>query len=291
MPSIWEILDWILYGLIRYVLYWVPLVKAPRVDRGAPASWWRYNSYWDWEHKDDDGGYPDEVWINSWLEMAFGELRRLATEEAKPFIDAAKNALVSLIGYIRPGFGAMGSWVNWLQTAVGYALPTWLSNIANGLDWLRNTFPAGVRFGIQTWDQLWESIKSSVRSWAMARYDQFMAWASQNLDWIRVWGETLKQWRDSVKGWIDRVRYDPRGYIREVLGAGIDWLLAFAVAPVGIVLSWLGPDWPRLQTYARDCLDFYYGLWSRGWRTLGEIVDNPKEWLLARLEQAILDRW
>jgi hypothetical protein len=291
MPSLWTILDWLFYGLVRYVLYLIPGLRAPVVDRGPPGEWWRYNDYYDWAQATADGGHPALAWIQSWLEMTLGELARYATEKAKPYVDALKVVVFGTIGGIRPGFPSMGGWVQWLQSAIGYLVPAWAGTLGGGLIWLRDRFPSGIRLGFQSWYDIWEEIKSAVRSWAMDRYDAARSWASQSLSWISDVGDRLKDWRDRVAGWIDHVKSNPMGWIEQILGSGIHWLLAFAVSPTSIVLSWLAPDWPRLVTFAQDCLSFYYGLWSSGWQVLADIVADPRRWIMERLESAIMDRW
>lgn len=291
MPDIWTILDWIFYGLIRYVFYLIPLVRAPVVARSTPDQWWPYNDWWDWTQRTADNGHPNEHWCRSWLEMAFGELQRLATERARPYVDAMTGALRSLVGYIRPGFGSLGSWVDWLQSAVGTVLPHFALNLGAASVWLYNRLPAGVRGGWQNWDQIWENIKSAVRSWAMARFDAARAWARSAFDWVNQIGDSLRSWRSSVAGWIDQVRYNPRGFVLGVLGSAWHWLEGFSQNARDRVLGWLGPDWPRLRTFARDCVGFYYSLWSQGWQILGMIIDDPKSFVFDRLERAIMDRW
>lgn len=291
MVSIWTILGWIFYGLIRYVLYLIPLVKAPRVDRGPPSAWWRYAGWWEWSQGTADGGYPNESWARAWLGMAFGELQRVATDKAKPYVDKAKAFLLGVVGYIRTGFDSMGSWVNWLQSAVGYVLPSFASNLGAAAIWLYGRFPWVIRTGRESWDQLWERIREQVRSWARSRYDLAKSWASSAINWVNGVGDQLRRWRDQVAGWLDQIRYNSYGWIVGVLGSVWAWLVGFRWNARSIVLGWLGSDWPRLVTFARDCLSFYYNLWSRGWVTLGELVNDPKAFLFDRLERAVMERW
>ena len=289
--SIWTILEWIIYGLLRYVLYLIPVIKAPRVSRSIPSQWWAYNSWSDWLHYNDDGGYPDEHWARSWLGMAFGELQKLATDKARPYVDSVKSLLIGTIGYIKSGFPSLGSWVYWLQQAVGTALPYFAANLGAATNWLYARFPVEIRLGWKTWSQLWDSLKASVRLWAQARYDEAKSWAWSAVQWVWDNGGRLDRWRDRVAGWIDGVRGDPQGWVISLLGPGWAWLSGFWANARATVIGWLGPDWPKLVTFSRDCVTFYYNLWSRGWDTLGEFIDDPKSFILDRLEQVIMDRW
>ena len=289
--TIWTILDWILYGLIRYVLYLIPLVKAPRVYRSMPSEWWRYNWYSDWLHLDDDGGYPDERWCRCWLEMAFGELQRLATDKARPYVDQAKAALLKVIGYVRSGYSSLGDWVNHLQMLVGESVPFFAVNLTGAAAWLYYRLPASIRQGWRGWDATWEWIKETVRAWARSRYDEAKFWASRAWDWMLHTGAILRRWQERVEVWIDHVRGNSYGWMTSLLGPAWFWLLGFWSDARAIVLGWLGPDWPKLVTFSRDCISFYYNLWSAGWRVLGDFVADPRGFILDRLESALMDRW
>jgi len=289
--TIFLILDWIFYGLVRYILYLIPLVKAPKVYRRAPLQWWSYNGSWDWSQRNADNGHPNDHWCRSWLEMAFGELQKLATDKARPYVDQVKNWLLDRIGYIRSSFPSLGAWVNWLQRAVGESVPYFAANLAGAASWLYFRLPASVRQGWRDWDAIWEWIKASVRQWAQVRYDAAKGWAWDAVTWVVHAGDQLLRWRDHVAGWIDHVRGDSYGWIVSLLGPGWSWLLGFWANARATVIGWLGPDWPKLVTFSRDCVTFYYNLWSAGWSVLAEFIADPKGFIMDRLEQVIMDRW
>ena len=289
--TIWRILDWILYGLIRYVLSFISWIPTPTVDRGPPSEWYKYASYYQWYWHDDDNGRPTTAWCEQWLEMAFGELAAYATEKARPYVDQARAYLLGVIGYIRSGYSSLGSWVNYLQNRIGEGTLSFASNLRNAASWLYFKLPYGVRAGWQSWDQIWDGIKSTVWGWVLARYDAARAWAWDAVNWVNSTGDQLRHWRDRVAGWIDQVRGDSYGWIVGRLGWAWSWLAGFASNGRDTVLGWLGPEWPGLVTFGRDCVAFYYNLWSKGWSSLGEFVDDPKSFVLDRLEQAVLERW
>jgi len=293
MPTtpIWTILEWFLYGAVRWVLYWIPLVTPFSVDRSVPWQWYRYNDGYDWSHRNDNNGGPDEHWLNSWFEMALGELKVLILEESKPYVNAVRDAWRSLLGSVWGAFPSMGAWVQHVQLMIGLTIPPWTANVVSGLGWLRGTFPLVVREGWASWDELWEGIKSSVRNWAISRYDQARAWASDNLWWVANVGESLRSWRDSVAAWIQGVRSNPWGWVLSVIGPGLPWLLEFQRDARAWVISWLGPEWTELVSFRNGPLRFYYNLWSRGWESLAQLIEDPGEWLRSRLEAALLDRW
>jgi len=291
MFDFWSILDWLFYGAVRYVLLWVPFVTPPRVDRGIPSLWWYYNSWNDWDHKDDNNGGPDERWCQAWFRMALGGFELLVLQEAKPYVDEAKNWLRGIIGGIKSGFASLGDWTNWLQVAVGAAVPWWTPNLAAGVDRLRGWFPDAIYNGWLAWNDIWTSIKADVRNWARNEYDRARDFAYQARDWVSGVGDGLRLWRDKVAGWIDNFRANPYGFITGVLGSGWSWLLGFYPRARETVIGWLGPDWVRLTNFARDCSVFYYNLWSLGWRTLSDFIADPVGFVGDRLEAYLLKKW
>jgi hypothetical protein len=223
--------------------------------------------------------------------MAFGELQRVATDKARPYVDSAKSWLRGLIGYIRTGFGSLGSWVDWLQSAVGYVLPHFASSLGGAAIWLYDRVPAKIKYGWGTWGDLWEDIKASVRSWAMSRYDAARAWVDWLVSWITEIGESIREWVARNAAFVDDWRANPYGRIVGLLGPGWVWLLAFRDNAVAWVVGWLGNDWRRMVEFARGPLLFYYNLWGIGWQTLSDFVSDPLDFILGRLEQAVMDRW
>lgn len=288
---IWTILDWILYGAVRYVMIWIPLVTPFRVDRTVPWQWWRYNSADDWYHAFANNGGPDEHWCARWFGMILEELKLLIVRSAEPYVDVAKAALASLIGSVWTIFPSLGAWLQHVQLQIGLSLPNWAESVSSGLDWLRNKLPAEIRLGFGSWDELWESIKSSVRNWVIARYDQARQWADEHQWWIVSVGESLRTWRDSVRDWIQTVRLNPWSWVLSVIGPGLPWLLSFYQNARDWVLSWLGPEWVELVSFRNGPLRFYFDLWSRGWQSLAQLIDDPRSWLEQRLEDLLLDRW
>lgn len=291
MTDIWTILEWFLYGAIRWVLYWAPLVRAPHVDRDIPWQWWRYNNWFDWFHKGYADGGPDEHWLNCWFKMTVGELDRRISGLAGDLVTQAKNALRSLIGDIRSGYGSLGDWLQNVGARVGDWLPSWAVSAADGLVKLFNKLPGTIAYGWQTWDQIWESIKNDVRNWARSMYDAAKALAFGAWSWIVLTGSTLSTWWSSAHTWLDGFRADPVGRVSGWLGAAWSWLRSFAAAPVGWLLGVLGVDWTDLVAFRRGPLAFYFNLWSQGWQTLGDFVRDPRAFVLDRLERALMDRW
>lgn len=291
MTSIGTLLGWFIYGFIRYVIFWIPLLTPPSVDRSPPWQWFRYAGWSEWLHRDDNNGGPDETWLQTWFRMIFGEALLLAVDEAKPYVRRIRDALRDLIGSIRSQFGSVSGWLNWLEALLGYPLPWWASTVNRGLLWLRGKLPAGIREAWQTWDSIFDGIAEGVRAWVRGVYDHFRVLASNTWDWVLQKGRAVFYWYGQVSDFVNNFRSNPYGMLVAWLGTAWNWLLGFYHNGRGQVLAWLGPDIHKLLLFGRDASTFYYNLWSRGWRTLSEFVDEPLNYLYRKIERMLIDRW
>lgn len=289
--SIATLLEWFFYGLIRYILLWVPLVNPFPVDRAIPNEWWFYNDFLDWLHRDDVGGGPDEQWLQAWFRMVWGEAKKLVNSEAQRYTDAAKQWLRDRIGYIKSGWANLGSWLLFVEQRIGSFLPSFAPTVSEGLNWLRSRLPETIRNLWQSWDQLFDSIKQSVEMRIRSLYERTKEWAAYAYDWVIAAGRILDAWRQRVQGFLDALRNDPYGTVTGWLGEAWQWLREFRNRGRDQVLEWLGPDIGPLLTFARDCVVFYYNLWSLGWQELGAFVEHPGEWLYDRAERILINRW
>lgn len=291
MPSLQTILGWILSGLVQLLLHWLPVLRTRPVGYDMPYQWFYYNTAGDWFYHIDNETRPDEFWCHQWLEMAFGELRRLAVAEAQEIIDRVRVTLVALIGRVRSEYPSLGAWLNSVWEAMGRYIPAWAGTVRGGLNWLRDRLPGSIRSGFDTWAGYIRGFVSVVYSWAQNRYDRFRDWATDARNWISGVGRRLDDWANSVRAWIEHVRSDPVGYVVGLLGAAWAWLQNVRADSVAWVVGLLGDDWAQLVQFRRRALQFYLNLWSRGAVVLGALVSDPLDFLLTRLEQAVMDRW
>lgn len=291
MTSLGTLIGWFFYGFIRYVIFWVPLLTPPSVDRSPPWQWFRYGDWGDWFHSDDNRGGPDEFWLQTWFRMVFGEALLLAVDEAKPYVRRIRDALRDLIGGIRSQFGSVSGWLGWLEALFGYPLPWWSSTVNRGLSWLRGKLPASIREGWRSWDQLFDGIASGVRAWVASVYDHFRNLAQDAWSWAFNQGEMLLRWYWHVESWIQQFKNNPYGTITGYLGWNWDWLHDFVYNARARILSYLGSDIHKLLLFGQNAAIFYYNLWSRGWRVLSEFVDDPMGFLYERAERMLIDRW
>lgn len=291
MPDLLGIVGWILFGLVQLVLYWLPAVRPRPITFGPPIRWWFYNTSDDWYRHLDSSKIPDEHWIHQWLEMAFGDLRRLAVDEAEEAIGRLRSFLLDRVGSIRSGFTSLGSWLDRVWNMIGGSVPAWAGNVRFGLDWLRSRLPASIVSGWDSWSKLIGRYIDVVYDWVMSRYDRFRDFARDAREWISGIGRRLDDWVGSVRGWIERFRSDPAGYVRELLGGAWSWLLTVRADSLAWVTGLLGDDWRALVAFRRSVLQFYLDLWSRGRENLAAFISDPLEFLITRLEQAVMDRW
>lgn len=291
MTSLGTLIGWFFYGFVRYIIFWIPLLTPPSVDRSPPWQWFRYSDWGDWFHRDDNRGGPDEFWLQTWFRMIFGEALLLAVDEAKPYVRRVRDALRGLIGNIRSQFGSVSGWLSWLEQLFGYPLPWWASTVNRGLSWLRGKLPASIREGWRSWDQLFDAVAEGVRNWVRGVYDHFRNLAQDAWSWAFNHGEMLLRWYWRVEAWVQNFRADPYGVIVGYLGWYWDWLRDFVHNARARVLGYLGPDVHKLLLFGQNAAIFYYNLWSRGWRVLSEFVDDPLGFLYERAERMLIDRW
>jgi len=291
MPTIGSLTNWFFYGFIRYVVYWIPLLTPPSVDRAMPWQWLKYSSVWVWLQKGKNKGGPTEAWLQGWFSMVFGEAVLLVDIVTQPYVDQAKELLLSVIGAVSSNFSNLASWIGQVQDWFGLPLPWWSGTVNQGLTWLRDKLPTSIRGAWQTWDNIFDGIKDAVKNWVNASYAQARDWARGAFDWAVSAGQSLISWRDRIAGRIDSFLANPYGTITTWLGHTWQWLLGFQLYGRFIVFEWLGPDIYKALTFARDCSTFYYNLWSRGWSVLSDLVDDPVDYLYTRIEQMFVDRW
>lgn len=291
MPDFWTIVGYIFRFVLQYCLYWIPLLRTLPVGRDPPFSWWYYNTWWDWHGHIDSETRPDEHWIRQWGEMAFGSFKEHVLRAAEPYVNAARDWLYGLIGYVRSGYWSIGHWLSTVEGRLGTYLPWWTATIAAGLDWLRYKLPISIRDGWQSWTQLFDAIKATVWQWVLDRYEQARGWADSAIHWVWGTGAMLAHWYNRVVAWLDNFIANPYGAVTGWLGTAWSWLVGFWQNGRAVVLGWLGWEWPSLVTFARTCLAFYHNLWSIGWQVLGDFVADPLGFIYTRLEQAIKDRW
>lgn len=289
--NIWTLVEWFFYGLVRYVLFWVPVVNPFSVEVQIPWQWWYYNDFWDWLHRDRVGGGPDEHWLRCWFKMVWGESKKLVLSEAARYTDNARNWLRDRIGALKVGFSNVGQWVDWLERRIGHYLPSFAPTVSAGLNWLRYKLPVEIRNGWQSWTQWIDAIKSSLGAWVRSVYDYAKERALASWAWVVDRGEFLRWWVDRVRGWVDAFRADPYGTITGWLGSAWAWLRSFRDRGRDIVLGWLGPDIHSAILFWRDAVRFYYNLWSIGWRVLGEFVSDPLGYLYDRAERILIKEW
>lgn len=289
--SLWTFLDWLFYGLIRYILWWVPVVQPFRVDRTIPGHWWMYNTYYDWyEHLDGDKR-PDEHWIQQWLEMTFGEFKRLVASAAEDLARGIRDYLLALIGYVRSGFPSLGAWIDAIGSLVGDSLPFFASTLSGGLAFLYSLLPVGIRNEYKTWGELFDGIRDAAVSIARGLVDAVRHLAEDAHRWVFDQGQRVYDFYGDVQHFVRDLVRDPRGTITGVLGDTWAFLVMFALSPVSIVLSWLGPDWTAWLTFNAGPAAFLYNLWSTYHDEIADLFEDPRGWVMDRLESAIMDRW
>lgn len=291
MPDLWLILSWLYHGLTQYALYWIPLLNPFPEEEWPPGAWWWSNTWDDWFGHLDGQRRPDEYLIQRWFVMIATEGKRLVLREAREYVDGLYDWLANSIGGIRWDFPSLGAWLGVVEDRIGYALPWWVTTLADAVDWLRDRLPESIREGWKGWDTLFEEIGSGIRDWVALKYDYAKSVAIWARDWITEKGVALDTWWNDAHVWLDWFREDSYAALVGLLGEVWDWVQDFRDHGPDRVRGWLGPDFPRLLTFSRDCVGFYYNLWSIGWSELVDLVTDPRAWVIRRVERALEERW
>lgn len=289
MATFSDAIGCLLHGLLQRILIWIPLLRPSKEARSKPPDWWY--SCWDWStwyYNIDADGYPSETWCDLYIRCVWRHIKSFILAEAEIALQGVKNFLRDLIGYISPAFSSLGAWVNSIALKVGWSLPDWATSVVGGLWRLWGLFPDSISEARQTWDQIWENIKQAVKSWAHARYEDARQWATRAWDWLTGIGQAIEQWWRDFSIWLGELARHPYAVVTQILGSAWHFLVDFWQNPTQKVIDWLGPTWPRLHTFARDCLAFWYNIWGTSAAVLVELLDDPLEFIWIRAEQFIL---
>ncbi|GAH26761.1 unnamed protein product [marine sediment metagenome] len=264
-----DILEWYLHGIWQNVLIWIPLLRPSPEPYYPPQFWYEYWPRAWWNYGLDSTRRPDANWVWRWLTAVKEAFRVKVQNVGDVARDAAAVIVRYWLGYVQGAYTTFQAWIMAVEGRVGWWIPGWASNLADAAQRLYNWLPSAIRYSWQTWDQIWENIKASVRAWARARYDAAVGWASASWNWVTGWGNVFISWYNAA-------------YL---------WLRAFQADPVGMVIGWLGPQWARLVRFALDCLDFWYNLWGSYAAILADFLADPLGWLYDRAEDELVRRW
>jgi hypothetical protein len=100
------------------------------------------------------------------------------------------------------------------------------------------------------------------------------------------------------------------GWLNGALGGAINWLTWFFSNPLNALRYYLGAplDWlfslfalngSGLFAFVRDCMQFWYSLWSSYRKQLTDFLTNPvaytlaaiRDGLLALIEELLIENW
>jgi len=265
-----DILRWIVHGLwqlrVRETILptWMLLVEP--VD--PPPCWYYYYTEPAWYFYCAN---KRPSWTGAWMyynsaRKAFRVWVDTRTGEAR---DWAVSIVRGFTGYVRHGFATFEAWTNWLTSRIGWDQFSFASSLSQAVSRLFGWLPTSItRYG-QSWSNIWEGIKSAVRSWARARYDDARAWVNNHAPWLPQLVTTLNNWRAYVRAIVDEL-------VRN---------------PVGFITSRLGSTWQRLKRYSDNCLDFYWSIWSHYSTELSSFLSNPGIYIWDKLENIWVRLW
>ena len=169
----------------------------------------------------------------------------------------------------KDGYASLSDWITAIRGRVGYWVPVWTNNLAEGLSTLYLKIPYNIRHNITSWYQIFDDIKRSVKDWAIARYDLAVSNLYVLWDWVQYTGSVLKAWYDDIGTWVTNLAAN---FTAGVFGA-------------------LGPVWWRLVTFDRDALQYYYNLWGTYRNMLSDFLSDPVGFIYDRVEDFLVRKW
>jgi hypothetical protein len=265
--SIIYIAQTFIHWLWQKILVLVPLLSAG-AESTDPPGWWRdFFSASTWRSGLDGNHRPYDWLVDIALEGCWRMLEVWTGEVGDYARTKAQDWTRALVGYAERGFDTIQRWLHDADTRLGTWLPWFANSAVHGLDWLCKKLPASIQSGWRTWEELWESIKQSVRDWALARYDEIRTWWYSTRSWIEDWLQRVATWYSAVHAFVD------------------DWIGNWRTR----ILDWLGSEYRRLLEFCRGPLDFWYNLWSWYGSWLGTFLADPIRYLYDHAENWILE--
>jgi len=274
--SLLGILWWNLIGQYMYYVYaklslgitWRRRL-LPRFDPGPPQWWLDTWHVYDWWNGNLDNRVPNTAFVLFYRRAAkdrFEEwIKNAADSIARPLV----NAVLWLLGSLLHGYTTFSAWIEAIRHRVGTYVPSWAASLADAAKLLYRWFPAAIRAGASTWNDIWESIKTAVKNWARARFDDAMTWVANNAPWVIDWVNFLGNW---------------------YYAAG-EWLTAFKEDPYAVIAAALGVAWSTWTGIYNGILNFYNNVWVPYRITLHDFLADPLGWMYDRVEDELVRRW
>jgi len=271
--SIIDILYWnLLSQWMRFVFsrgwteYWRNFF-LPRFSTTAPQWWldtWHVSAWW--RDNLEDGNPKFNFWVfyrvaardrySDWVAQA-------ADNVARPLA----NAISNLLGSLLHSYTTFSAWIETLWDRVGHYLPPWATSISHAAIKLYKWFPTAIVHGWESWNDIWESIKTAVKSWAQTQFDAAKLWVANNAPWVIDWINFLGNWYYFAGEWIN----------------------SFKANPYGTVAGWLGGAWSTWTRIYGSILAFYNLVWVPFKVDLHAFLDHPWLWIQDRIDEEVKD--
>jgi len=264
-----EIIGWLWHGMLQLIRVVVPIIQPAPEPWSAPGWFTDVWPDWLWWYYLESDSRPTETWCHNYIYAARVQMQRWIERRSDQARDTALEWVRAFTGWVAHGYSTFQDWLEAIRERTGTWVPWWADSLADAASVLWLKLPDAIRYAWQTWDDIWEGIKSSVRDWVRATYDYLVSLGQSAWDWVLAQGDALRAWWESVRSWIG----------------------AFMADPYGTIVTWLGPTWTRLTTFATDCLDFWYNLWGSNGADIGGLLSDPLNWLYDRAEDLLIERW
>jgi hypothetical protein len=267
--TIRELFEWLVYGVVQYARYYLPLVDPSPVDFTPPAWWFLFYSQGDWDRGLGSDGVPRLVWILKWLRGCYQLVGAWVEEVGAWAFDNALNTVYSWTGLPQHGYPTFRAWLDAIRSRVGTWVPAWASDLADAAVALYFMLPFGIRHARYSWSEFVQGFVDDAVAFLLSWLSDTISWAAQAWAWVGLYGEVIRLWVDGVRAWLNWFRSNPTEAVEQ----------------------WLGTDYQRLRLFAQDALTFYYNLWGQFARDLSEFLHYPARFIIDRLEDELIRRW
>lgn len=220
-------------------------------------------------------------WAQAWFN--FLEAWRVYLDarigDAWSWIDNTAKAVVTWVNLYKAKLADFAdrvyAWLIWLW---GNPYNMLRYYIGSALDWLQGFFANQYATIVALLGGAWSWLLWFVN----APYNALRYYVGGALDWLQwFWGNPLgaiEYYLGAAWTWLKNVFANQYAWLASVLGAPWGWLLS---------LWGLNPN--ALIAFIRDCLKFWYDIWS-WWRApLFVFLSNPSAFILAAIRAAFLD--
>jgi len=164
MYAFLDIIGWLWHGMLQLIRVVVPVIQ-PAAEPWSPPGW--FTDVWPdwlWWYYLDSDSRPTETWCHNYIYAARVQMQRWIERRSDQARDTALEWVRAFTGWVAHGYSTFQDWLEAIRERTGTWVPWWSDSLADAASVLWLKLPDAIRYAWQTWDDIWEGIKSSVRA-------------------------------------------------------------------------------------------------------------------------------